>query len=97
MTVKGSNVGKRISLWLASENEKFWNAVPNGEKGELFNLFLQDVAKGYHRRKKVIRTKEEAEAELAKRKPSGKKMCKNFHIIPEGRTGCMIKGCRYFQ
>jgi len=48
---------------------------------------------------KIIKTPEEALKQVAavgmKKVDIGMKFCKNGHPIPEGRTKCMGKGCKY--
>lgn len=84
----------RVNVFIQDENWPVWNSIPKGKRSDMFNAFLEDLRND----KTVIRTKDEAElavAELPKKERA--RYCKNLHLIPSGRKGCMVKGCRYFQ
>jgi hypothetical protein len=89
----------QITAYLKDEEDlKIWKKVENK------SAFLHNTLQGIHgnvQGSKPVRIDTVPEAEEAvKQLKQGKKVkdmhtCPNGHLVPEGSTKCMAKGCKY--
>lgn len=90
-----------MNIYITKDNEEFLKSITEGSMSGIINKLLNNYRKGngpdlFPKRipkPKIINSVQDVKNIFPEAK--AQKFCKEGHPVPEGRTKCLGKGCRY--